>query len=46
MLAGLAMQSKVINLSEIINNDVGCENKNHIHRKPYNSNFLAVVNPT
>ena len=46
MLAGQAMQSKLINLSEIINNDVSCENKDHRHRKPYDGIFLAVVNPT
>ena len=40
MLAGKAMQSKLINLSEIINNNVSCENKDHRHRKPYNGNFL------
>ena len=40
------MQSKLINLSEIINNDVSCENKNHRHRKPYDSNLFAIVNPT
>ena len=45
MLAGLAMQGKLINLSEIINNDVSCENKDHRHRKPYNSNFFVFVNP-
>ena len=40
------MQSKLINLSEIIDNDVSCENKEHRHRKPYDGIFLAVVNPT
>ena len=40
------MQSKLINLSEIINNDLSCENKDHRHRKPYGSNFFAIVNPT
>ena len=34
MLAGKAMQSKLINLSEIINNNISLENKDHIHRKP------------
>ena len=46
MLAGYAMQSKLINLSEIISNDVSCENKDHRHRKPYDGNFFAAVNPT
>ena len=46
MLAGQAMQSKLINLSEIINSDVSCGNKDHKHRKPYDGNFVAVVNPT
>ena len=45
MLAGQVMQSNLINLSEIINNDVSCENKLHRHRKPYGGNFFAVVNP-
>ena len=36
------MQSKLINLSEIINNDISCENKDHKHRKPYGHNFFAV----
>ena len=40
------MQSKLITLSEIINNDVSCENKVHRHRKPDDSNFFAVTNPT
>ena len=40
MLAGKAMQSKLINLSEIIKNNVSCEKKDHRHRKPYNGNFL------
>ena len=31
MLAGQAMQSKLINLPGIINNDVSCENKDHRH---------------
>ena len=34
ILAGQAVQSKLINISEIINNDVTGENKNHRHRKP------------
>ena len=34
MLPGQAIQSKLINLSEIINNDVTCENKDHRQRKP------------
>ena len=34
MLAGKATQSKLINLSEIINNNISFENKEHIHRKP------------
>ena len=34
------MQSKLINLLEIINNDVSCENKDHRHRKPYDGNFF------
>ena len=46
MLAGQAMQSELINLSEIINNDISCENKDHRYRKPYDGNFFAVVNPT
>ena len=29
MFAGQAMQSKLINLSGIINNDASCENKDH-----------------
>ena len=33
MLAGYAMQSKLINLSEIINNNVSCKNKDHRQRK-------------
>ena len=37
------MQSKLINLSEIISSDVSCENKDH--RKLYDSNIFAVVNP-
>ena len=40
------MQSKLINLPEIINNDVSCENKDHRHRKPYSSNFFAIINST
>ena len=40
------MQSELINLSEIINNDISCENKDHRYRKPYDGNFFAVVNPT
>ena len=40
MLAGQAMQSKIINLSKIIKNDVSCENKDHRHRKPYDAIFL------
>ena len=40
------MQSKLINLSEIINNDASCENKDHRHRKPYDDNFFSSVNPT
>ena len=40
------MQSKLINQSETINNDVSCENKDHRHRKPYDDNFFAVVNST
>ena len=39
MLAGKAMQSKLIILSEIINNDVSCENTDHRHRKPYEDFF-------
>ena len=35
MFAGKAMQSKLINLSEIIKNDVSCENKDHGYRKSY-----------
>ena len=31
MLASLAMQSKLINLSEIIDNDVSYENKDQRH---------------
>ena len=31
------MQSKLIDLPEIVNNDVSCENKDHIHIKPYSS---------
>ena len=46
MSASQAMQSKLINLSEIINNDVSCENKDYRHRKPYDGNFFAVVNHT
>ena len=46
MLDVEAMQSKLIYLSEKINNDVSCENIDHRHRKPYNSNFLAFINPT
>ena len=46
MFTGSSMQSKLINLSEIINNDVSCEKKDHRHRKPYDGNFFAVVNPT
>ena len=45
MLAGKAMQSKLIILSEIINNDVSCENTDHRHRKPYKI-FSDVVNLT
>ena len=44
MLAYWAMQSKLINLSEIIIN-VSCENKSHRYGKPYDGNFFAVVNP-
>ena len=40
MLAGSAMQSKLINLSKMINNDVSCENKDHRHRKPHDGNFF------
>ena len=29
MSPGLAMQSKLINLSEIVNDDISCENKDH-----------------
>ena len=32
------MQSKLINFSEIINNDVSCEDKDHRHRKPCDGN--------
>ena len=39
------MQSKLINLPEIINNDVSCENEDQGHRKPYDGNFFAAVNP-
>ena len=39
------MQSKLINLSEIINNDVSSENKDRRLRKPYDGNFFAVINP-
>ena len=39
MLTGKAMERKLTNLSEIINNDVSCENKDH--RKPYNSIFCC-----
>ena len=46
ILAVSAMQSKLINLSEIINNDVSCENKDHRHRKPCSGNFFVVINPT
>ena len=46
MLAGQAMQSKLINPSEIINNGLSCENKDHRHRKLYDGIFFAVVNPT
>ena len=35
-----------IDLSEIINNDISCENKDHRHRKSYDGIFLAIVNPT
>ena len=44
MLADYAMQSKLVNLSEIINNDVSCENKDHKHIKPYDGNSFAIVN--
>ena len=44
MLAVKAMERKLTNLSEIIDNDVSCENKDH--RKPYGSIFVVVVNPT
>ena len=37
---------RLINLSEIINNDLSWGNKDHRHRKPYDSNFFAIVNPT
>ena len=40
MLAGSAMQSKLINLSKMINKDVSCENKDHRHRKPHDGNFF------
>ena len=40
------MQSKLINLSEIISSDVSCENKDHRHRKPYDGNLFAALNPT
>ena len=46
MLSVQNMQSKLINLQGIINNNASCENKNHRHRKPYDGNFLAVINPT
>ena len=40
------MQSKLIILSEIINNDVSCENNDHGHRKPHDGNFFFVaINP-
>ena len=45
MLSGQAMQSKLINLSEIIN-DASCENKDHRHRRPYIGNFFGIVNST
>ena len=35
------MQSKLINLSEIINNDVSCENKDH--RLSYTNSFLKPI---
>ena len=40
------MQSKLINLSEIINDNVSCENNDHRHRKPYRGNFFAIINPS
>ena len=46
MLVGQAMKSKLIDLSEIINTDLSCENKDHRHRKPYDGSFFAVVNLT
>ena len=45
MLAGWAMQSKLINLWEKINNYISCENKDHRHRKPCDGNFFAFINP-
>ena len=42
MLAGQAMQIKLVNHLEIINNDVICESKDHKYRKPYLGNFFAV----
>ena len=41
MLAGEALQRKLINLSEIINNDISCENKDHRYRKHYKGNFFC-----